>query len=116
MKSIAADYYNIGVISPRYNHIHENSSLPYNLCSGSAHCNGCTSCVRGLRVCVRARAQTVSEVVDRITKAKMKQVAEQGLDPRQHVPLLVKVMKGGLKIVQELQMSWQNSETGESMS
>ncbi|XP_025110071.1 uncharacterized protein LOC112573705 [Pomacea canaliculata] len=57
--------------------------------------------------------QTVSEVVDRITKAKMKQVAEQGLDPRQHVPLLVKVMKGGLKIVQELQMSWQNSETGQ---
>lgn len=110
MKCIAADYYNIGVISPRYNRTHENSSLPYNLCSGSAHCNGCTC------VCVRARAQTVSEVVDRITKAKMKQVAEQGLDPRQHVPLLVKVMKGGLKIVQELQMSWQNSEPGESMS
>ncbi|KAK7490460.1 hypothetical protein BaRGS_00018246, partial [Batillaria attramentaria] len=55
---------------------------------------------------------TVSEIVDRVAEGKMKKVAMSGLDPRENVPLSVKVMKGGLNVVQALQTTWSNSTPG----
>ncbi|KAL8576508.1 hypothetical protein ACOMHN_003066 [Nucella lapillus] len=55
---------------------------------------------------------TIAQVVDRVVQGRMKKVAMSGLDPRQNVPLSMKVMKGGLKLIQALQLSWQNSEMG----
>ena len=62
--------------------------------------------------CVLFVFQTISDVVNRVTTGQMRKVARAGLDPRTNVPLSVKALKGGLKIVQALQNTWQNSQMG----
>ncbi|XP_076463165.1 uncharacterized protein LOC143295384 [Babylonia areolata] len=55
---------------------------------------------------------TISQVVDRVVQGRMKKVAVAGLDPRMNVPIATKLLKGGLKLAQALQLSWQKSQIG----